>query len=259
MWKKRRQGVWPVFYQVDGANLGRYVEMGLKMLKLGEEARIPLTDYALKSSSRNVRRNNRVCLEKGLEYRVIPRAEVGDWMPTLKAISDSWLGDKTAAEKGFSLGWFEEDYLSKFDMAMIFLQDQPIAFANIWRSADGTEVSPDLMRHTADAPRGTMEFLFVQMMLWGREQGYEWFSLGMAPLSGVDPHRLGPAWNRVSHLIYQHGEHFYNFQGLRTYKAKFHPQWFPRYLASPGGIATPQILTNVSTLISGGLVRLIKH
>jgi phosphatidylglycerol lysyltransferase len=54
-------------------------------------------------------------------------------------------------------------------------------------------------------------------------------------------------------LLYEHGEHFYNFQGLRQYKAKFDPEWEPRYLASPGGFTLPRVLTQVSALISGGL------
>jgi phosphatidylglycerol lysyltransferase len=254
-----QQGVWPVFYQVDHSSLGRYIEMGMSMLKLGEEARVPLATCSLDSFSRNIRRINRKSIEAGLTFQVVPRTSVTQWMPQLKTISTAWLGEKSTAEKGFSLGLFEETYLSNFDVALIMQNEKPVAFANIWKAADGTELSPDLMRYFPDAPRGVMEFLFVQMMLWGKDQGYAWFSLGMAPLSGVDSRRLGPTWNRVSSLMYRHGEHFYNFQGLRGYKEKFHPQWFPRYLASPGGIATPQILTNVSTLISGGLMGLIKR
>lgn len=253
------QGVWPVFYQVGEASLGRYIEMGLSMLKLGEEARVPLSGFSLQTCSKSVRRTNNKSLESGLQFNVVTRDEVGAWMPSLREVSDAWLGGKSAAEKGFSLGWFDEDYLSLFDIAMVIKDERPIAFANIWRARQGTEVSVDLMRHLPHAHRSVMEFLFVQLMLWGREQGYAHFNLGMAPLSGVDAHRLGPAWNRLSHVIYQHGEHFYNFQGLRAYKQKFHPDWSPRYLASPGGIATPRILADVSTLISGGLVRLIKR
>ena len=52
-------------------------------------------------------------------------------------------------------------------------------------------------------------------------------------------------------------EHFYNFEGLRDYKQKFDPVWEPRYLACPGGLALPQVLLNVSALISGGLKGLI--
>jgi phosphatidylglycerol lysyltransferase len=57
--------------------------------------------------------------------------------------------------------------------------------------------------------------------------------------------------------LFRHGEHFYNFQGLRQYKAKFDPVWEPRYVASPAGIALPRILTNISSLISGGLMGMI--
>ena len=78
-------------------------------------------------------------------------------------------------------------------------------------------------------------------------------NLGMAPLSGLEDRTLTPLWNRLGAFVFRHGEHFYNFQGLRQYKEKFAPEWTPRYLASPGGLALPRILANVATLISGGL------
>jgi phosphatidylglycerol lysyltransferase len=98
-----------------------------------------------------------------------------------------------------------------------------------------------------------MEYLFIQLMVWGQQKGYRWFNLGMAPLSGLEDRALAPLWNRLGALVFRHGEHFYNFQGLRQYKGKFNPEWTPKYLASPGGLALPRILTNVATLISGGL------
>lgn len=102
-----------------------------------------------------------------------------------------------------------------------------------------------------------MEYLFIALMLWGHDQGYQRFSLGMAPLSGIDHQRLAPLWTNVAALAFRHGEHFYNFQGLRQYKEKFHPTWRAKYLASPGGFALPLILANVATLISGGLRKLV--
>jgi phosphatidylglycerol lysyltransferase len=98
-----------------------------------------------------------------------------------------------------------------------------------------------------------MEYLFLQLMLWGKQEGYRWFNLGMAPLSGLEDHALAPLWNRLGAFIFRHGEHFYNFQGLRHYKEKFDPEWEPRYLASPGGFALPRILTNIAALISAGM------
>ncbi len=120
-------------------------------------------------------------------------------------------------------------------------------------SGGGVELAPDLMRFRADSPNGTMEYLFMQMMLWGAREDFQWFSLGMAPLSGLETGPLAPIWNRIGATIFQHGEHFYNFQGLRAYKEKFGPVWEPRYLASPGGAALPFVLTNLTTLISGGI------
>jgi phosphatidylglycerol lysyltransferase len=94
-------------------------------------------------------------------------------------------------------------------------------------------------------------------MLWARAQGYRYFNLGMAPLSGLEQRRLAPLWSRTGAFIYRHGEHFYNFEGLRRYKEKFQPEWQSRYLAAPGGIALPRILLDVSRLISGGVMRIV--
>jgi phosphatidylglycerol lysyltransferase len=90
-------------------------------------------------------------------------------------------------------------------------------------------------------------------MRWGRHEGYQWFNLGMAPLSGLEGRALAPLWNRLGSWVFQHGEHFANLEELRQYKEQFDPQWEPRYLASPGGLALPRILTNIAALISGGL------
>jgi phosphatidylglycerol lysyltransferase len=74
----------------------------------------------------------------------------------------------------------------------------------------------------------------------------------MAPLSGLENRAFAPLWSRIGALVFRHGEHFYNFQGLRQYKEKFDPLWSPQYLASPGGIALPRILTNIAALIARG-------
>ena len=139
-------------------------------------------------------------------------------------------------------------------MALVEHAGQLVAFANLWESGTHEEFSIDLMRHSGAAPKGVMDFLFIELMLWGKAQGYHWFSLGMAPLAGLEAHRLAPAWHKVGRLIYRYGEDFYNFEGLRQYKEKFQPEWRPRYLAAPGGLAQPRVLLDVTSLISGGLM-----
>ena len=254
-----RHGGWPVFYEVGTERLPLYIDLGLSLLKLGEEAWVPLADFALEGNRRKgLRRAVKDGEKRGVTFEVIPAADTPSYLPTLHAISDSWLAEKRVREKGFSLGRFDPAYVQQYPMALVRHEGTPVAFANVWCGADRRELSVDLMRWTPGAPAGMMDFLFVQLMLWGRDQGYDHFNLGMAPLSGLEPRALAPLWNRAGSLVFRFGEHFYNFRGLRHYKEKYDPIWEPRYLASPGGLALPRILTNVASLISGGIGGMVR-
>jgi len=244
----------PVFYQVDNEHLDLYVDLGMTFLKLGEEGRVSLQDFSLEGASRRDFRHARNKIEKeNCTFSVVPVQDVPGLLDTFRAVSDAWLSEKNTKEKGFSLGFFDPQYVRRFPAAVVRRGDEIIAFANLWPGAEKEELSIDLMRHLPSAPNGIMDYLFVELMLWGRQQGYRWFSLGMAPMSGLEDRSLAPAWHKLGTFIFHHGEHFYNFQGLRQYKEKFEPQWQPRYLACPRGLALPRILANLATLISGGV------
>jgi phosphatidylglycerol lysyltransferase len=241
---------WPVFYEVQRRNLHFYLDLGLTLLKIGEEARVPLEDFSLDGGDRKWMRKTQRRLEaEGCSFAIVGAADI---VEELHVISDSWLAEKRTREKGFSLGFFSEQYMRRCDVAVVRRGDQIVAFANLWNGA-GEELSVDLMRHLPDAPAGVMDYIFISLILWAQQQGYRWFNLGMAPLSGLENRSLGTLWSRVGALAYRFGENFYNFQGLRQYKEKFDPEWEPMYLASPGGLALPRILTNLAALISGGL------
>ncbi len=243
---------WPVFYEVDQECLPIYLDQGLTLLKLGEEARVPLGDFSLEGPDRKpLRHAYHHGQREQLEFAVIEQDKVGAVLPDLKRISDAWLAEKKVEEKGFSLGFFDQRYVSHFPAAVVRRADRIVAFANLWCGSDREELSVDLMRYMPGAPAGVMEYLFIELMLWGRQEGYAWFNLGMAPLSGVDDRPLAPLWNRAVRLAFQFGDRFYSFEGLRKYKEKYHPVWRPKYLASPGGIALPRILHDLTTLISG--------
>jgi phosphatidylglycerol lysyltransferase len=250
-----RHGGWTVFYEVGRKNLHLYLELGLMLLKLGEEARVPLADFTLEGGGRKGLRYQLRKLEKeGASFEVAPSERVPALLPELRAISDRWLQGKRAREKGFSLGRFDEAYLRHFPVALVRDRGRLVAFANIWASAAKHELSVDLMRHLPDAPAGVMDYLFTSLLLWGKAEGYASFSLGMAPFAGLPARQLAPLWSRLGALVFRHGEHFYNFQGLRAYKNKFDPEWSPRYLASPGGLALPAVLSNVAALVSGSVM-----
>lgn len=111
-----------------------------------------------------------------------------------------------------------------------------------------------MMRHLPDVPNLTMEFLITSAILEMKERGLRWFNLGMAPLSGLERRRLAPFRHRVGAIVFEHGEQFYNFRGLRQFKEKFNPRWEPRYLATPGGIDPLIVLTDAAALIGGGSI-----
>jgi phosphatidylglycerol lysyltransferase len=252
-----RHGGRTVFYQVRGERLPAYIDLGLAALKIGEEARVSLQDFTLEGGARaDLRQSHRRAARGGATFEIVPVEQVPPLLPTLRKISDAWLADKSTAEKRFSVGAFSEKYISHFPVAIVRSEGSISAFANLWPSGTKDELSIDLMRFGPDAPRGAMDYLFIELMLWGRAQGYRWFNLGMAPLAGLERHPLAPAWHRVGNFVFRHGEHFYNFEGLRRYKAKFDPVWEPRYLVAPGGIALPRILIDVSVLIAGGMKEL---
>ncbi len=254
-----RHGGWPVFYEVAKDNLYFYVDLGLTTLKIGEEAKVVLAEFSLEGGGRKgLRYAHRRAQRDGAVFSVVPAQEIPALLPRLRVISNAWLAAKNTREKRFSLGNFNDTYLREFPMALVTREGNIIAFSNIWPGAGKEELSIDLMRHAPDSPEGIMEFLFVELMLWGKEQGYREFNLGMVPLAGLEDRALAPVWNRLGAQIFRHGEHFYNFQGLRQFKGKFDPLWEPKYLVFPRIFLLPRILANLASLISGGLMGALK-
>jgi phosphatidylglycerol lysyltransferase len=247
----------PVFYEIGKDNLHHYADFGLTFVKLGEEAQVDLAAFTLQGSHAGKFRQALRRVEKEqAAFRIAPVEEVPALLDQLQAVSDDWLRDKAGAEKGFSLGFFDRDYVARFPVAVLEREGRVLAFANLWPGPQNVELSIDLMRYHRDAPASAMEALLVHVMLWGKERGYRFFALGMAPLSGFESSPVAPLWNRLGGLLYRRGGAFYNFQGLRAYKEKFNPVWEPRYLAYPGGLHLPVVMADVAALVAGGYRRI---
>ncbi|MHA6720499.1 bifunctional lysylphosphatidylglycerol flippase/synthetase MprF [Sphingomonas sp. RS6] len=240
-------------YQVSVAMLPLVVELGLQPMKYGEEALIDLRQgYDLKGATyKSLRHSTNKASAAGLAFDVIPAAEVLAMLPDLRRVSDAWLRGKVGAEKSFSLGRFETDYITRFDCAVLRLDGAIVAFANLWATPNREELSVDLMRHLPDTPYGAMDLLFVRLMQYGAAQGFERFNLGMAPLSGLKPGPLAPIWSRLGAAVYGHGERLYGFSGLRAFKAKFAPDWVPRYIGTSPGVSAPRALIDLAALLGG--------
>ena len=245
-----------LFYEVGQRYLPYYIEVGFSLLKIGENAVVDLETFTLEGHDRGAMRNtlNRFGRE-GFSFEILDRDSTRQALAELKVVSDNWLEDKRVREKGFSLGYYDESYLTRFRTAVVRDRERKIlAFANIWESPGQKQISVDLMRYLKDSPPGLMDYLFIQIMQQAKREGFRTFDMGMAPFAGLPDRALAPVWNRLGAALFRHGEDFYNFQGLRRYKNKFGPRWEPRFIALQGGLSVPRTLLDLTSLINGGLL-----
>jgi phosphatidylglycerol lysyltransferase len=245
-----------LFYEIGLAAVPIAIDMGLTLIKYGEEAMVDLASFSLDGpGAKSLRYALRRGEAAGARFEILPAPLAADVIAELKPVSDHWLRHKGDGEKAFSLGRFDSDYLARFDCAVIRMGGRIVAFANIWATPNRAELSIDLLRHPEGLDFSATDFLLSHLMLWGRERGYRTFSLGMAPLTGLDTRRLAPLWARAGNLLYKHGEALYGFEGLRRYKSKFCPTWLPRYIAAAGTVSLARALIDLNSLISSGASR----
>ncbi len=243
----------PSFISVLPDHLSDYREVGFDVVMLGNEAIVVLKDFTLEGSrSKNIR--NEVNRISRLGYTAVvhtPPLE-NNLLHQLHLISDAWLTMQHGGEMHFSDGWFTDDYIRNCPVATVQDPDgNPIAFANLLSEYTGNEMTLDLMRRYPRVERGTMELLFVTMLNWAKDQGFETFSLGLSAIVGVGEKPEDPRVEKALHTIAEHISRFFNFKGLHTFKEKFSPSWEPRFLVFPGTADLPLVLTTMLRLHAG--------
>jgi phosphatidylglycerol lysyltransferase len=244
-----RNGGRAAFYQVRPETLPVYLDAGLHLMKLGEEAIIDLGAFSLKGSARS---HLRYALKRGardgLTFATFPAEGVVGLIPELQAISDGWLEGRNAREKGFSVAGFDLRYVSVQSVALVYQDGRPVAFVTYMTTDMQSEATIGVMRHLPEASAYTMEFLFTHLALELRDAGCRSLSLGVVPLSGLSNTPLASSWHRIAGLVSRHCSAFYDFQGLRRFKSKFMPRWEPRYLAASGAVGQFVTLADVVAL-----------
>ena len=250
----RNQKAWPIFYQVDQENFQMYLDQGLTVLKIGEEARVPLTnfDWEKTSSSELKTAYQRFQNKEEYDFEIIPPGAATALLPDLKRISEEWLSKNKTRERGFSVGFFHEDYLKRFPLAVVRQDEKLTAFAVLWESYGKTEMALDLLRSSAEAAPMLENCLLLECMRYGQFKGFEWFNLGVAPLLEMEDSPLSPFKDKLASLFspYAEGD---RLARIRNEKEKFNPEWRPKYLAAPGNLPLGVVLSNIESLLSRGM------
>jgi phosphatidylglycerol lysyltransferase len=234
----------PAFYQVLPDFLAEYQKAGLDALCIGQEGIVVLSDFSIEGKSNKHLRSAANRLTRTGHRFEIYQPPLGEaLLSELREVSDEWLTTMHGAEKRFSLGWFDNAYIRSGPVAVILNEEGRIhAFANIVSEYQANEITIDLMRHRREIEPGTMDYLFIGIIEWAREQGYATFNLGLSALYGVGESPQSPFPERTLHFIYDHIDQFYDFKGLHEFKDKYHPQWSPRYIAYPGATSLAAVV-----------------
>jgi glycosyltransferase 2 family protein len=223
------------FYGVGPQFDALVAAFNFKRLKTGERAILNLETFSLDGKTRQVSRTHRNRhIKQGFTFKVEGPGAVRANLARLRVISDQWLKYQSGGEKAFGLGSFDVHYIDRLPLACVRDKDGVIvAFATLWPTADKSRIGVDLMRYGDDGPNGVMDYLFAEMFLWAKGEGYKSFDLNTSPASGVSPNWQAPILTTLATLAYRHGENIYNFQGVRRFKSKFNPDWEDVYMASP--------------------------
>ncbi|BBD60437.1 hypothetical protein NIES2109_32340 [Nostoc sp. HK-01] len=249
----QRNDWYPAFYQTLPDDIDLYTSLGFRVLKIGEEAIVDLQNFTLQGKAgKNFRPSINRLTKLGYQVNFYQPPIANDLLHQLKPVSDEWLKMAQGSEKRFSLGWFDETYLRNCIIAVVHTPEGGIAaFTNVLPEYQLNEITIDMMRHRSTMENGMMDFLFTSLLQHFKEEGYDSFNFGLSALAGVGDNPESRRLEKVLHYLYEHLNHFYNFQGLHAYKDKFRPSWEPRYLVYPSLTALPNVVVGLIRADSG--------
>lgn len=223
-------GLKEIYYRVPKESLPVYSELSKKSLFLGQEGIVDLNTFTLEGGEKKSIRNamNKI-REQGYTTKIYNPPLRDGLIQKLGAVSDEWLKLTGREEIIFSQGQFSEKEIK--DQTVITVENSEekiIAFLNIIPDFAKNEGTYDLLRKTADAPNGIMDYILVELFKYFRSQGIENVNLGFAPMSGLnDPHNFT---EKSMKFAYEKIRSFSHYKGQRDYKEKFCSRWNDKYL-----------------------------
>lgn len=218
-----------------------YKTRGYSLQKIGEEAVVDLTRFNAQVRTNKYFRHIRNKFEKqGYTTELLKPPLDTITVARLRHISRTWLSLPGREERRFMMGYFSAQYISA-SSAVLALRDKDgtiQAFMNQIPSYDKDEINFDMLRHTQNSPGNSNDFLLLNFLDYATERGFTRANLGLCPLSGLGSHEEAHALiDNALGFVYNNGDRFYSFTGLRRFKAKYEPDWSPRYIVYRDGVA----------------------
>jgi phosphatidylglycerol lysyltransferase len=230
------------FHQTLPDFLPIYKKLGLRKIKIGDDAITDLAQFSIEKMKKEIRHTVRKLDESGIREVYIEPPVPDEILIKIKNVSDEWLKTPGRRERQFTLGLFDSHYLKTTPLLIVEKDpERPLAFVNLIPSYRKGEATIDLMRRSSYAPNGIMDYLFIKLFLSLKDKGYSRFNLGMAPMSGFSKDEQASAEERAIHYFFQHLNFLFNYRGLFQYKAKFATYWEPRYTIYENTLDLPRM------------------
>ena len=189
-------------YQTLPDFLAIYHRLGLKKMKIGDDAIVDLSTYKLEGKEMKKFRHRINQMERsGIQIVRYEPSISDEVLSQVRDVSDEWLQVPGRRERGFTLGKFEPEYVRSTPLVAAVDQEGRIqAFVNLIPSYCKGEATIDLMRHRTDAPNGIMDYLFAKLFLSLRELGFERLIWEWLPWP-VSKRRRKPRWKKKPYII----------------------------------------------------------
>lgn len=244
----------PVFYQIKPDDLSDYMDIGLVIVKLGKEAILNLKQFDIETKP-EFKEIQQIGNDNNLTLKIYNAGELP--FEKMKTIIDS--SSHKEQQRGFLVGKLTPEYLQHFRIAAIDFKGEIIAFMNLLETNTQEISTIDLIQIQNNAPKFTMEYLLLSVIGTLQQEGLKYFSLGLTPDTELKPNKNGPMAYRLGSLIFRRSHLLYNINGLNRFKDKFDFEWQIRYMAIPARLDPFVALTDVASLISGGLTTAIER
>ena len=245
------QGWIPCLFAAGDESAALTPELGWQQVEVAEDSVMELSHLEFKGKKwQDVRTAINKAGKASITFEMTTWADATPVVTDqLRAISDSWVGDKALPEMGFTLGTLREADDPDVRLALAVDEDRSIEGFLSWMpvSEDGEVVgwTLDLMRGRPGGFRGVMEYLIAESALTFKEEGHRFLSLSAVPLARA-PESADEGGDQVvlQRLLDVLGgvlEPSYGFRSLFAFKQKFQPVHQPMYLLFPDSTALAEI------------------
>ncbi len=238
------RGLSYAFYNVSQEFYHTYKKLGMKFVKIGEEAVLPTDSFDLNTPDLKEVRYGYNRLNK-LGYKLnwhklsdVPWSILHD----VDILYSSWLKGKKTSPLTFSLGFYPFPLEDKAYLLTVYSDEGAIraAFSFFpYKNQQGMVL--DLMLRNSNTPNGTVEGALANAIAYFREKGYKEISLGVAPLSNTSSKESYNLMDKGLKFIFENFNQAYDYKHLFDFKQNFKPSWIHKYLAYQNSSEIPKI------------------